>query len=111
YQLAQLLLLLNPGPTFCCLDSAASKVDARSLHDALPIFGQLVGVVFAARELGAQGFAQRLQGLDHALLRAPGADRGHDAAHVRRSEEHTSELQSRAYLVCRLQLEKTNASP
>src|SRR3712207_8763415 len=29
-------------------------------------------------------------------------------AHVRRSEEHTSELQSRQYLVCRLLLEKNN---
>src|SRR3712207_8233550 len=29
-----------------------------------------------------------------------------DAAAVRRSEEHTSELQSRQYLVCRLLLEK-----
>src|SRR3712207_9383012 len=28
----------------------------------------------------------------------------------RRSEEHTSELQSRQYLVCRLLLEKTNSS-
>src|SRR2546425_9332077 len=28
------------------------------------------------------------------------------AAHARRSEEHTSELQSLAYLVCRLLLEK-----
>src|SRR3712207_7818032 len=28
------------------------------------------------------------------------------AAHYRRSEEHTSELQSRQYLVCRLLLEK-----
>src|SRR3712207_8290449 len=28
--------------------------------------------------------------------------------HVRRSEEHTSELQSRQYLVCRLLLEKKN---
>src|SRR3712207_8733905 len=35
--------------------------------------------------------------------RAPG--RG-----VRRSEEHTSELQSRQYLVCRLLLEKKNKS-
>src|SRR3712207_7396641 len=30
----------------------------------------------------------------------------HDARHRRRSEEHTSELQSRQYLVCRLLLEK-----
>src|SRR2546423_6424238 len=29
-----------------------------------------------------------------------------EATHVRRSEEHTSELQSLAYLVCRLLLEK-----
>src|SRR2546423_7239929 len=31
------------------------------------------------------------------------------AAQAARSEEHTSELQSLAYLVCRLLLEKTNA--
>src|SRR5229473_8300536 len=30
----------------------------------------------------------------------------HDVPHIRRSEEHTSELQSLAYLVCRLLLEK-----
>src|SRR3712207_8651146 len=30
----------------------------------------------------------------------------HDADRARRSEEHTSELQSRQYLVCRLLLEK-----
>src|SRR3712207_7047758 len=37
--------------------------------------------------------------------RAPGPAR-HVAAGRRRSEEHTSELQSRQYLVCRLLLEK-----
>src|SRR3712207_8629394 len=31
----------------------------------------------------------------------------HPAVHVGRSEEHTSELQSRQYLVCRLLLENT----
>src|SRR3712207_8420997 len=31
---------------------------------------------------------------------------GHDLHYVKRSEEHTSELQSRQYLVCRLLLEK-----
>src|SRR3712207_7295665 len=30
---------------------------------------------------------------------------------ARRSEEHTSELQSRQYLVCRLLLEKKNTTP
>src|SRR3712207_8364921 len=36
----------------------------------------------------------------------PGPGRGRHVAWVRRSEEHTSELQSRQYLVCRLLLEK-----
>src|SRR5437762_10757780 len=34
---------------------------------------------------------------------------GVEAASVRRSEEHTSELQSPMYLVCRLLLEKKNS--
>src|SRR3712207_6995437 len=39
--------------------------------------------------------------------RPPGADRVHSrVGALRRSEEHTSELQSRQYLVCRLLLEK-----
>src|SRR5256885_8829984 len=55
----------------------------------------------------------------HAQGRAGGAGRGRAArpqGHVRlrelvRSEEHTSELQSPCNLVCRLLLEKKNASP
>src|SRR2546425_8360416 len=50
-------------------------------------------------------------------LRGPRADRdrgrpagGGDRAQRRRSEEHTSELQSLAYLVCRLLLEKKKRS-
>src|SRR2546422_7132597 len=39
------------------------------------------------------------------VLEAMAADRG---IAVRRSEEHTSELQSRLHLVCRLLLEKKN---
>src|SRR3712207_6856598 len=37
--------------------------------------------------------------------------RAWQAAREGRSEEHTSELQSRQYLVCRLLLEKTRGSP
>src|SRR2546422_2197005 len=36
--------------------------------------------------------------------------RGRGGARARRSEEHTSELQSRLHLVCRLLLEKKNKS-
>src|SRR2546425_2634489 len=42
--------------------------------------------------------------------RGGGAHRGRSAHAGSRSEEHTSELQSLAYLVCRLLLEKKNAS-
>src|SRR5690625_6337646 len=53
------------------------------------------------------------------LVRGPAAaGRGHPGLHRRlclpgvgRSEEHTSELQSRGHLVCRLLLEKKNLKP
>src|SRR5258707_11749812 len=48
-----------------------------------------------AERIGDQG------GLDSGLQRAPGFNLS-----LSRSEEHTSELQSRQYLVCRLLLEK-----
>src|SRR5205823_14751795 len=44
-------------------------------------------------------------GAHHPLLARPPRDH-HDREAVARSEEHTSELQSLAYLVCRLLLEK-----
>src|SRR3712207_7813002 len=40
------------------------------------------------------------------VLLGPGADRLPEVLVLGRSEEHTSELQSRQYLVCRLLLEK-----
>src|SRR2546425_5294947 len=45
--------------------------------------------------------------ISHAVQQvAPGKQSRATEAHVDRSEEHTSELQSLAYLVCRLLLEK-----
>src|SRR3712207_8837952 len=44
-------------------------------------------------------------GVDHAERVLPGAEARH-LAQQRRSEEHTSELQSRQYLACRLLCEK-----
>src|SRR3712207_7997111 len=43
---------------------------------------------------------------DHDRSRHPDRRRDRAGGPVRRSEEHTSELQSRQYLVCRLLLEK-----
>src|SRR3712207_7098127 len=49
--------------------------------------------------------AVRILGDRHALEFLAGLV-GHTSSRVARSEEHTSELQSRQYLVCRLLLEK-----
>src|SRR3712207_8658635 len=57
----------------------------------------------------AQGFGPELDEPGCEPLQGVGV--GHhdpDVAPPRRSEEHTSELQSRQYLVCRLLLEKKN---
>src|SRR3712207_7973661 len=86
-------------------DTATTEIYTLSLHDALPICG---------RPLDRAARAGRADG-QRALRRVA---RGHRGAHVClprdpdrpdprfRSEEHTSELQSRQYLVCRLLLEK-----
>src|SRR3712207_8690457 len=99
-------------------DTAPTEIYTLSLHDALPIFaaarsaGDAAGVplVINARtdvflrpdpivdEAVARGRAY-LEAGGHCVF-VPGA----------RSEEHTSELQSRQYLVCRLLLEKKKQS-
>src|SRR2546429_4525543 len=74
-------------------DTATTEIYTLSLHDALPI---LPG--------GADGGGGRLRGragdLRYRRLQLPQRRQGG------RSEEHTSELQSRLHLVCRLLLEK-----
>src|SRR3712207_8026151 len=83
-------------------DTATTEIYTLSLHDALPI-SALVRAVQADR--------QRRLGLPvhHPLRLARHAGRREALPPVRgRSEEHTSELQSRQYLVCRLLLEKKN---
>src|SRR3712207_8364507 len=76
-------------------DTATTEIYTLSLHDALPIShrGMLCAVDQAVHLAGDRGGATGGGG------RLPGAVSA-------RSEEHTSELQSRQYLVCRLLLEK-----
>src|SRR3712207_8103866 len=50
----------------------------------------------------------RLETLAVAVAERAGRPLARDAFAAQRSEEHTSELQSRQYLVCRLLLEKKN---
>src|SRR5205823_13631630 len=71
-----------------------------SLHDALPIY--LGCVVLESRRRQVRGAAARVGRQDP----APGHDPAPAGDQLQRSEEHTSELQSLAYLVCRLLLEK-----
>src|SRR3712207_7442330 len=82
-------------------DTATTEIYTLSLHDALPIY------------LRHRHHRRRLPHLRLPRRPQPVLRRRH---HVRRrhprgerSEEHTSELQSRQYLVCRLLLEKKNA--
>src|SRR3712207_8011764 len=87
-------------------DTATTEIYTLSLHDALPIYPfpdnripperldpvavNLLRLYPQPNATGATNFITNASALDS----------------VRRSEEHTSELQSRQYLVCRLLLEK-----
>src|SRR3712207_7845740 len=78
-------------------DTATTEIYTLSLHDALPIY---------------PGWRRALRRLRLSLAVLPwvrAARKAHRIGrlqHLQRSEEHTSELQSRQYLVCRLLLEK-----
>src|SRR2546429_10000007 len=73
-------------------DTATTEIYTLSLHDALPIF-------FFGRLDAEKGWVKQLH---------LGALRNANSRRLaeQRSEEHTSELQSRLHLVCRLLLEK-----
>src|SRR5712672_4657364 len=72
-------------------DTATPEIYTLSLHDALPISPDRQ----SRHATGHRGARYRRRDL-------------HDQA---RSEEHTSELQSLAHLVCRLRLEKKKTIP
>src|SRR2546425_12650247 len=77
-------------------DTATTEIYTLSLHDALPISRTLVVICYRVAEIRIN---------THPFLRVRSELLGHGAC-TERSEEHTSELQSLAYLVCRLLLEK-----
>src|SRR3712207_7061423 len=94
-------------------DTATTEIYTLSLHDALPIFDDavveaqvepvdVVGVLVEADALAVP----RLRLRARFLRRDPRLAHEPLDARLDRSEEHTSELQSRQYLVCRLLLEK-----
>src|SRR3712207_7742131 len=92
-------------------DTATTEIYTLSLHDALPIFPLLdaTGPRLAnlgrspGRVRGPGGSAHLRRPVRLLPLHPPGPP---GQGGRQRSEEHTSELQSRQYLVCRLLLEK-----
>src|SRR3712207_8078003 len=86
-------------------DTATTEIYTLSLHDALPIYPQVRrGGEPAQRTL--QHHRDGGRGAPHSGGRPRAQDARGSAQRIPRSEEHTSELQSRQYLVCRLLLEK-----
>src|SRR2546422_3131222 len=80
-------------------DTATTEIYTLSLHDALPISNTA-----SVMEVPPLRISQvRSEWPVPVLNRQPRIGIGHV---VKRSEEHTSELQSRLHLVCRLLLEK-----
>src|SRR5690349_23271982 len=93
------------GSGFCfSTDTATTEIYTLSLHDALPI---------SMRRAGGEGTRWRARFVPPASRSAYAVDYYVEAKSAAggsigrvRSEEHTSELQSRRDLVCRLLLEK-----
>src|SRR5947209_16171763 len=88
---------------FFFTDTATTEIYTLSLHDALPIYHNLSLRRLQGDQVGDDRL-HRTARLPERTIRHP--RQRHPARP--RSEEHTSELQSRQYLVCRLLLEKKN---
>src|SRR5439155_22243063 len=83
-------------------DPATPEIYTLSLHDALPIYRSLLQIMreFRCRRCLAGSVHTDDENYGWLALRLANE----------RSEEHTSELQSRGHLVCRLLLEKKTGS-
>src|SRR5204863_9583931 len=97
--------LMQLRSMFILLSHAAPTTDlyTLSLHDALPIYLQTLFRDVASEYVHTASTPAQIRHLIDRGIRIALAERT-----VTRSEEHTSELQSRRDLVCRLLLEKTN---
>src|SRR3712207_6894002 len=93
--------------TACCCfnDTATTEIYTLSLHDALPISSARVSPSRCTRRVTSSPHV----GLTWCTSASNGSRSPRPCG--LRSEEHTSELQSRQYLVCRLLLEKNKTTP
>src|SRR5205823_11003525 len=96
-----------PSISFFFKDTATTEIYTLSLHDALPIWSDVTANFYA-------GVAAQMIDIDRVAARSEIGNLDAEFSGLadvnHRSEEHTSELQSLAYLVCRLLLEKKNTS-
>src|SRR5687767_15365162 len=91
---------------FSFTDPATTDSYTLSLHDALPILTNKAGEqLIVTIEAVEHDYSQEL-GIDPGLQKDGVEAELQRLLALHRSEEHTSELQSLAYLVCRLLLEK-----
>src|SRR3712207_8015559 len=88
-------------------DTATTEIYTLSLHDALPIWPSR----HSRRSSTPATAATRSKSTPTPTRPATPPPSCASTARTRRSEEHTSELQSRQYLVCRLLLEKKKTIP
>src|SRR5687768_17979142 len=87
-------------------DTPTTEIYTLSLHDALPIFRRLPPErAESSRRDPVPRYDARAGGAP-LPEGGPNSSGSSGARRPRRSEEHTSELQSRLHLVCRLLLEK-----
>src|SRR3712207_7336278 len=93
-------------------DTATTEIYTLSLHDALPILDALASVLvllftgLLRHQCARTRIARRRQRDLTSRTGLPSVREPPTLIVPGRSEEHTSELQSRQYLVCRLLLEK-----
>src|SRR3712207_7673619 len=88
-------------------DTATTEIYTLSLHDALPISDPVAQVQRPGQWRDVVSRVVQAEERGHVRPRALGDDHAVPVGlETVRSEEHTSELQSRQYLVCRLLLEK-----
>src|SRR5437762_4903603 len=102
------LAMSLPAFSFFFMVPATTTISPLSLHDALPISRR--ASASERRAVTAIGVGVDL--VEVSRVAAIIADKGSRVFErlLTRSEEHTSELQSPMYLVCRLLLEKKNAT-
>src|SRR3712207_7940472 len=86
-------------------DTATTEIYTLSLHDALPICRRRSRRTAPPRAPAPWGWPPSSRTRSRGRRTRRGASRRR-STWPGRSEEHTSELQSRQYLVCRLLLEK-----